>query len=43
VGAAVASELLKKRRTCLFVDEPIRVEWPDVGERRVFSPPEYQA
>jgi len=43
VDAAVASELLQERRPCLFVDEPVRVERPDVGERRVFSPPEYQA
>ena len=43
MGAAVASELLKERRPCLFVDKPIRVERPDVGERRVFSPSEYQA
>jgi hypothetical protein len=42
VRAPVSRELLKKRRSRLFVDEPFRIERTDVGERRVFSPPEYQ-
>jgi hypothetical protein len=42
VRTSVASELLKKRRPRLLVDEPFSVERTNVGECRVFSPSEYQ-
>lgn len=41
--AAVPGELLQKGRSRLFVDEPVRIEWTNVGDWRLFGPSEDQA